>query len=154
MCGFARTVNVIYHITDAVYDYKTNVGCIIDSLLYNPDTLSGRVFPQSEKFEALIVPILFIDQPSVPYYENKDSDKSNDKSKLQDAFSVINSFMKEMVEDWNQDFQILLIEHADESFWTGDNKLEYFTTKANFDGDNALVPFHVIKKKKYENNNR
>jgi len=97
---------------------------------------------------------LFIDQPSVPYYENKDSDKSNDKSKLQDAFSVINSFMKEMVEDWNQDFQILLIEHADESFWTGDNKLEYFTTKANFDGDNALVPFHVIKKKKYENNNR
>lgn len=80
--------------------------------------------------------------------------KSNDKSKLQDAFSVINSFMKEMVEDWNQDFQILLIEHADESFWTGDNKLEYFTTKANFDGDNALVPFHVIKKKKYENNNR
>lgn len=54
--------------------------------------------------------------------------------------------MKEMVEDWNQDFQILLIEHADESFWTGDNKLEYFTTKANFDGDNALVPFHVIKK--------
>ena len=67
---------------------------------------------------------------------------------------VINSFMKEMVEDWNQDFQILLIEHADESFWTGDNKLEYFTTKANFDGDNALVPFHVIKKKKYENNNR
>jgi len=58
MCGFARTVNVIYHITDAVYDYKTNVGCIIDSLLYNPDTLSGRVFPQSEKFEALIVPII------------------------------------------------------------------------------------------------
>lgn len=55
--------------------------------------------------------------------------------------------MKEMVEDWNQDFQILLIEHADESFWTGDNKLEYFTTKANFDGDNALVPFHVIKKR-------
>lgn len=52
-----------------------------------------------------------------------------------------------MVEDWNQDFQILLIEHADESFWTGDNKLEYFTTKANFDGDNALVPFHVIKKR-------
>ena len=101
-----------------------------------------------------VAQFLFIDQPSVPYYENKDSDKSNDKSKLQDAFSVINSFMKEMVEDWNQDFQILLIEHADESFWTGDNKLEYFTTKANFDGDNALVPFHVIKKKKYENNNR
>ena len=46
------------------------------------------------------------------------------------------------------------MEHEDESFWTGDNKLEYFTTKANFDGDNALVPFHVIKKKKYENNNR
>lgn len=101
-----------------------------------------------------VAQFLFIDQPSVPYYENKDSDKSNDKSKLQDAFNVINSFMKEMVECWGEDFQIILIEHADESYWTGDNKLEYFTTKANFDADNALVPLDVIKKMKNESNNR
>lgn len=97
-----------------------------------------------------VAQFLFIDQPSVPYYENKDSDKSNDRSKLQDAFNVINSFMKEMVEGWGEDFQIILIEHADESYWTGDNKLEYFITKANFDADNALVPLDVIKKMKNE----
>ena len=35
---------------------------------------------------------LFIDQPSVPYYENSDNDKSNDKTKLLDVFRVINEF--------------------------------------------------------------
>lgn len=40
---------------------------------------------------------LFIDQPSVPYYENSDEDKSNDKAKLLDVFKVINAFMEERI---------------------------------------------------------
>ena len=57
-CRFSGTVDVIYHVTDAVYDYKGYVRRIVDSLLYNPDTLFGRVFPQSEKFQMLIVPVI------------------------------------------------------------------------------------------------
>lgn len=88
---------------------------------------------------------LFIDQPSKPYYESSDDDKSTDRLKLMDAFRVINSFMQEVIDSGNE-FQIILIEHAEESYWLGENELAHFVTKANFDGDNALVPFHIIKK--------
>ena len=57
-CRFSGTVDVIYHITDAVYDYKPYVRCIIDSLFDNPDTLFGRVFPQSEKLQMFIIPVI------------------------------------------------------------------------------------------------
>lgn len=62
-CGFAGAVDVIYHVTVTVYDYKTNVGRIIDSLFDNPDTLFRRVFPQSEKFKVFAVPV--IGQPAI-----------------------------------------------------------------------------------------
>ncbi len=92
---------------------------------------------------------LFIDQPSIPYYEASDDSKSTDKIKLKDAFSVINRFIEDAVKE-NHDFQIILIEHADESYWNGVDKLEYFTTRADFDGDEALVPYAVIEKKRNE----
>ena len=92
---------------------------------------------------------LFVDQPSVPYYENKDDEKSNDMQKLLDAFRCLNSFMKQMVEN-GEEFQIILIEHADESYWTGENNLDYFETRANFDGDEALVPYKILKQKRDE----
>ena len=57
-CRFTGTVDVIYHVTDAVYDYKGYVRRIVDSLFYNPDTLFWCVFPQSEKFKILIVPVI------------------------------------------------------------------------------------------------
>lgn len=88
---------------------------------------------------------LFIDQPSIPYYES--SDKSTDRAKLLDTFSVINHFMSEVTSD-NEGFQIILIEHAPTSYWTGENKLDFFVTKKEFEGDEALVPYSVIEKKK------
>ena len=57
-CRFTGTVDVIYHVTYAVYDYKGYVRRIVDSLFDNPDTLFGRVFPQSEKFKIFIVPVI------------------------------------------------------------------------------------------------
>ena len=97
-----------------------------------------------------ISPFLFIDQPSIPYYEATDDDKSTDKAKLLDAFSVINTFMQDVTMD-DDGFQIILIEHAPSSYWTGENALEYFVTKREFEGDQALVPYSVIDKKKAEN---
>ena len=97
-----------------------------------------------------IANFLFIDQPSVPYYENTDDSKSNDRAKLMDVFRVIDEFVKNRVSNGNE-FQIILIEHAEESYWTGDNKLETFSTRVNFDGDEALVPKHIINKYRNEN---
>lgn len=95
---------------------------------------------------------LFIDQPSKPYYESSDDSKSTDRKKLMDAFKVINAFMQEVIDN-GQEFQIILIEHAEESYWTGDNALSNFVTKVSFDGDNALVPFHLIQQKRDETEN-
>lgn len=97
-----------------------------------------------------IANFLFIDQPSVPYYENTDDTKSNDKAKLIDVFRVIDKFVKNRVSN-GKEFQIILIEHAEESYWTGENVLETFSTRVNFDGDEALVPNHIIKKYRNEN---
>lgn len=55
---FKRTVDVIYHVTDAIYNYKTDAGRIIDSLFDNLYTLLRCVFPQGEKLKVLIVPVI------------------------------------------------------------------------------------------------
>lgn len=93
---------------------------------------------------------LFIDQPSIPYYDS--SDKATDKAKLLDTFSVINQFMNDASSD-DDGFQIILIEHAPSTYWTGENQLNYFETKKEFEGDQALVPYDVIEKKRREQEN-
>lgn len=90
---------------------------------------------------------LFIDQPSIPYYES--SDKSTDRAKLLDTFSVINQFMRDVTSD-EEGFQVILIEHASSTYWTGDNQLDFFVTKKEFEGNEALVPYGVIEKKRSE----
>ena len=65
-------------------------------------------------------------------------------------FKVINAFMEERIKK-GKEFQIILIEHAEESYWTGENALSTFVTRANFDGDEALVPQQVIRKYRNEN---
>lgn len=87
---------------------------------------------------------LFIDQPSIPYYAGSDMVKTTDKEKLLDAFKTINSFVKYVIEEKHEQFQVILIEHAPESYWTGENKLDYFVTKEQFTNGNALIPSYVL----------
>lgn len=87
---------------------------------------------------------LFIDQPSIPYYAGSEDVKTTDKDKLLDAFKSINDFMEYVIEEKQEQFQVILIEHAPESYWTGDNHLEYFVTKEQFTDGNALIPQYVL----------
>lgn len=75
---------------------------------------------------------MFIDQPSIPYYADKegnrvvDSDGSisnDDQVKLKDAFKLTDKFMREMTKKGH--FQIIMVEHAGEEYW---DDLETFTT--------------------------
>ena len=93
-----------------------------------------------------VAQFLFIDQPSIPYYAGSEMVKTTDKEKLMDAFQSINNFMKYVVEEKKEQFQIILIEHAPESYWTGENKMEYFVTKEQFINGNALIPQYVLEK--------
>lgn len=95
---------------------------------------------------------LFIDQPSIPYYAGSENVKTTDKEKLLDAFKGINQFMKYVIEEKKEQFQIILVEHAPESYWTGDNKLEYFLTKESFTNGNALIPQYVLNQQQEDEN--
>lgn len=89
---------------------------------------------------------LFIDQPSIPYYVGTNDLKSTDRGKLEDAFNLINIFMKHIIEDLKGHFQIILIEHAPQDYWK--DKLDYFTTCEIFQDGKALIPQDIINKYK------
>lgn len=83
---------------------------------------------------------LFIDQPSIPYYEGDSLTQTTDRAKLMDAFKAINDFMGTVINEFGEEFQIILIEHASEDHWTGENQLDYFKTIEKFVEGNALIP--------------
>lgn len=94
-----------------------------------------------------IAQFLFIDQPSIPYYVGADEIKTTDKEKLADAFKTINSFEDYLVKEKGKDFQIILIEHAPTTYWTGENLLSNFHTVKEFVDGEALIPEEIIKAK-------
>lgn len=86
---------------------------------------------------------LFIDQPSIPYYSGNDLAIGNDdKSKLLDAFSLLNSFIEFITTDKKSSFQILMVEHAPKEYWT-ENGLNYFHTVAEFINGSGLIPNEI-----------
>ena len=87
---------------------------------------------------------LFIDQPSMPYYADKSMLNNDDKKQLMKAFRLLNEFMEEIIGNQNRSFQMILIEHADESYW---KDLEYFHTTAKFSkiGQGGLIPKYIYE---------
>lgn len=93
---------------------------------------------------------LFIDQPSIPYYADKnerrvDNDNqtiaNDDQEKLTEAFKLTDYFMREMT--YNGHFQIIMIEHAGLEYW---QNLSTFETRYEFRNGEGLIPSHIIKK--------
>lgn len=96
-----------------------------------------------------VLPFLFIDQPSIPYYADRKDDtetlEGDDESKLLSAFKLIDKFMNEMT-NGNGHFQIIMIEHASTRYWEENNKLETFATRGQFSKINGLIPNKAIIK--------
>lgn len=93
---------------------------------------------------------LFIDQPSIPYYADKNELRStednevianDDQEKLREAFKLTNEFMMEMLKKGH--FQIIMIEHASPEYW---QDLESFVTRYEFRRGDGLIPAYVINK--------
>ena len=98
----------------------------------------------------IIPQFLFIDQPSIPYYADKnerrvDDDNqtiaNDDQEKLTEAFKLTDYFMREMT--YNGHFQIIMIEHAGPEYW---QNLSTFETRYEFRNGEGLIPSHIIKK--------
>ncbi|WP_239372946.1 DUF3732 domain-containing protein [Snodgrassella gandavensis] len=83
--------------------------------------------------------ILFIDQPSKPYFERED-----DSAKLLDVFFLLNEFFNTLNKDKDETFQLILLEHAESHYWEN-HKMENFHLVDEFIGDNALIPKNLLK---------
>lgn len=85
-----------------------------------------------------IPPFLFIDQPSTPYYEGK----NDDKTKLIDAFTLLNSFIDYITVQKKHNFQIFMVEHASKEYWL-ENNLSFFHTVDEFINGKGLIPSDI-----------
>lgn len=87
---------------------------------------------------------LFIDQPSIPYYSGGEEKGNDDKTKLIDAFSLLNSFVENIIMNKHNDFQIFMVEHASKDYWI-DNELQHFHTVDEFINGKGLIPKNIFK---------
>jgi len=106
-----------------------------------------------EQTSSFVPNFLFIDQPSIPYYGNNRRGgqtpgdltiaKTDDRSRLEEAFRLINSFMGQNVGE-DKGFQIIMVEHADPEYW---KDLDYFETRYVFteDRDYGLIPKYMAE---------
>ncbi|MBU0905164.1 MAG: DUF3732 domain-containing protein [Firmicutes bacterium] len=97
---------------------------------------------------------LILDQPSRPYYgEDGTRDKTkiswnqipqDDKSKLTIAFTVLSEFITHINQEYNKQFQVIVLEHIPESIWK-DAKLENVVlVDKEFRDGNALIPDDLL----------
>ncbi|RKD94084.1 DUF3732 domain-containing protein [Marinifilum flexuosum] len=102
-----------------------------------------------EHFINLKVPyipsFLILDQISRPYFdmsvqtEGKETKVSEDKQKLTDALTLLNSFMDRVLQYEDAEFQIILLEHASKDYWENEKLLHYHLVE-EFRFGNALIP--------------
>lgn len=87
---------------------------------------------------------LFIDQPSIPYYTGSSGESigNDDKTKLLDAFSLIDSFISYITNDKNEMFQIFMVEHAPKEYWTENNLCNFYTVDEFINGK-GLIPSDI-----------
>lgn len=95
------------------------------------------------KLEQIHVPqFLFIDQPSIPYYTSDDDKGNDDRTKLVDAFTLLNSFVEYITVEKNNSFQIFMVEHAPKEYWV-DNNLSHFHLVDEFINGKGLIPNEI-----------
>lgn len=128
--------------------YKRNVGSKSNYMFMHLCFYLGLHDFLLQQNNSFVPNFLFIDQPSIPYYADKDKNKGNilndDEKKLQEAFYLLNHFMDTIVGFDKQNFQIIMIEHADSKYW---DQFKYFETRYVFtkDKDFGLIPEILAK---------
>lgn len=86
--------------------------------------------------------LLFIDQPSIPYYAGDIQKGNDDRSKLIDAFTLLNSFVEYININKKEHFQIFMVEHAPKEYWL-ENNLSHFHLVDEFIEGRGLIPRNI-----------
>ena len=129
---------------------KTNVGSKSNYMFLHLCYFFGMHDLLMKNRNEQIPQFLFIDQPSIPYYADKNTAivskngeiTNDDREKLKEAFRLTDMFMREMIR--NGHFQIIMIEHAEEDYW---NNLETFVTRYKFRNGEGLIPSRITNRK-------
>lgn len=83
---------------------------------------------------------MILDQPSRPYYGEEEDDWStvdvSDKGKITSAMKLLNDFISHVNNDYEEEFQFILLEHIPETVWEG---MENFHLVEEFRYGNALI---------------
>lgn len=94
----------------------------------------------------MVLPFIFIDQPSIPYYADRKNANNTlqgeDEEKLSEAFRLMHKFMETMTKG-NSHFQIIMVEHADVHYW---QNMDTFETIEQFTNNNGLIPNSAINR--------
>lgn len=129
--------------------YKRNVGSKSNYMFMHLCFFLGLHDFLLQQKNAFVPNFLFIDQPSIPYYADKNKldngIQNDDEKKLRDAFCLMNHFMDTIIGFEKRDFQIIMIEHADSKYWDNFN---YFETRYVFteDKDFGLIPEFLARR--------
>lgn len=122
----------------------SNVGSKSNFMFLHLCYFFGLHYLMLMKDDSKVLPFLFVDQPSIPYYADRslaaNQTEGDDEKHLSDAFSLTNQFMKTVL-DAKKHFQIIMVEHADPSYWAN---LDSFETIAVFDKNKGLIPERSI----------
>ena len=156
--GFDETTLTLnlYNNSDSYYPIR-NIGSKSNYMFLHLCFFLGLQEYIKEIYPQRVANFLFIDQPSIPYYGtnrhrgeisnelgNLRLRKRDDESKLKSAFKLIDQFMKQNVKsDGTDNFQIILIEHADPVYW---KDFSSFDTRYIFtqDKDFGLIPYYIV----------
>lgn len=128
----------------------TNVGSKCNYMFMHLCTFLGIHEHAIKEGIDYIPSFMFIDQPSIPFYaDNSDGDikDNDDKKRLGYAFNLINIFMERIIKFvYKHPFQIILIEHADSSYWQ--DKYKNFETRYEFvkGKDSGLIPEYIYRR--------
>ena len=94
------------------------------------------------KGSAFVPSFLIIDQPSRPYYGEEsvvdvEEIPQTDESKIKQAFELMNNFISRINEEYDSDFQMIVLEHVPKSLFEG---MKNVNILPEFRHGNALIP--------------
>lgn len=79
---------------------------------------------------------LILDQVNSPYYDTSTKEISNDKERFDETLNVLNNYVSDMEK---YGFQIILLEHIEEDYWTNLGLNNFHLVGNELRGDEALI---------------
>jgi len=127
-------------------DFESNIGSTSIRLFLHLCLFLGLHELFIKKEIPFIPRILMLDQPSRPYFEDVKNTvyelediKSSDRENITLAFKLLDSFVEKMNEEYDADFQMIVVEHIPKDIWENAGLKNVHLVEEFFKNKNELV---------------